>query len=58
MNTVEAMEALKEGKKIRRKVWGCGDYVRLNEQGFLVDKHNHLCPIQISRFCSGWEIVE
>lgn len=57
MNTSKAIKALEKGEKIRRNVWKSGDYITLNNVGVIVDKNNHLCPIQFSKLYEDWDII-
>ena len=54
MNNKEAMTALVEGKKIRDKYWNLNAYVKLNEEGNIIDYLNNSIAL---RFHEGgvWE---
>ena len=54
MNNKEAMTALVEGKKIRDKYWNLNVYVKLNEEGNIIDYLNNSIAL---RFHEGgvWE---
>jgi hypothetical protein len=41
MNDREAMQALLDGKKIRRSVWGRGEHIELTSDGTLLDEVGH-----------------
>lgn len=58
ISTPDAFIMLEKGKKIRRKVWKRGDYIKLNKVGRIVDKNNRVCPITLSMLYNDWEIVE
>lgn len=58
ISTPDAFIMLEKGKKIRRKVWKQGDYIKLNKVGRIVDKNNRVCPITLSMLYNDWEIVE
>lgn len=43
MNQIEALQALAEGKRIRRKVWSNKDcFLEFNDKGELVDENGFL----------------
>lgn len=58
ISTPDAFIMLEKGKKIRRKVWKQGDYIKLNKVERIVDKNNRVCPITLSMLYNDWEIVE
>ena len=58
ISTPDAFIMLEKGKKVRRKVWKQGDYIKLNKVGRIVDKNNRVCPITLSMLYNDWEIVE
>lgn len=43
----EAIDALLEGKSIRRKTWDKGQYVRLNDRGDIVNQNGDCCCLQL-----------
>lgn len=45
MVLMEAMKALSEGKKIRRNTWDEQEYIRLNDDGQLIDELSN--PVEI-----------
>lgn len=58
-----AVEALKVGKKVRRKIWAEQDYLELNEEGQLmyfsgkvVEEANNF--ITLSILAEDWEFIE
>lgn len=58
LSTSDAFIMLEKGKKVRRKVWKQGDYIKLNKVGRIFDKNNRVCPITLSMLYNDWEIVE
>lgn len=61
MNLIEALTALKEGKRIRKKTWEFTEYVYLDKDGVLNDDNNDECSIffnlgNLNR--DDWKIVE
>lgn len=61
MNLIEALTALKEGKKIKRKTWKFTAYVYLDKDGVIKDDNSEECDIifKLSGFDKDdWEIVE
>lgn len=58
LNTLDAMILLHKGKKVRKTTWKKGDYIRLNINGYIVDKNGMICPIEIRNLNDKWELVE
>lgn len=58
MNAVDAMILLNKGNKVRRTTWRDGDYIRININGYIVDKNGMICPIEIRKLNDKWEIVD
>lgn len=60
MNFVEAVKAMKEGKKVRRKDWGGDDYYLFSETGNIEDNYGDFqrgFPINECE-ATDWEIVD
>lgn len=47
LTAAEAIDALLEGKSIRRKTWEKGLYVRLNDRGDIVNQNGDCCCLQL-----------
>lgn len=47
LTAAEAIDALLEGKSIRRKTWEKGLYVRLNDRGDIIDQSGDYCYLQL-----------
>ena len=47
LTAAEAIDALLEGKSIRRKTWDKGRYVRLNDRGDIVNQNGDCCCLQL-----------
>ena len=47
LTAAEAIDALLEGKSIRRKTWKEGQYVRLNDYGDIIDQNGDFCCLQL-----------
>lgn len=61
MDIAEAMKALKEGKKVRRKFWKPDFYYYLDKNGMLIDSNNQLAIIPIDFIAvnaKDWEIYK
>ena len=60
MNVIEAMQALKDGKKIRGRKWKNKQiYFELNENGQIVNLHGNLVNIWPNSLTSDdWELYE
>lgn len=61
MNLMEALNALEEGKEIRRKTWVGVKYVRLDKNGKLVNGLGHEASSPLSSDdikTSCWGVVE
>ena len=57
MNKIEALKAMLEGKKVRRKVWYEGEYIYLDKYGNLVNDEGNIEEISGYDF-DGWEIYK
>lgn len=64
MNLEEAIKALKEGKKVREKVWKPNDYIQIDmsEKKFIQGifcGYSHLISLSVNEILDDdWEIVE
>lgn len=59
MNFEKALEAMKQGKKVRRMSWNDGSYICFNSAGDIVDENGCLFPLFLGIAKSGgWEIYE
>lgn len=64
MNLEEAIKALKEGKKVRKKVWKPNDYIQIDmsEKKFIQGifcGYSHLISLSVNEILDDdWEIVE
>lgn len=61
MNLIEALTALKEGKRIRKKTWEFTEYVYLNKDGLVKDDANdeyNATFFLSNAFADDWEIIE
>ena len=59
MNVFEAMKALGEGKKVRRKNWEYGEYLMMDEDlNILDEKDNVFGFINLNLNDDDWEIIE
>lgn len=47
LTAAEAIDALLEGKSVRRKTWEKGLYVRLNDRGDIVNQNGDCCCLQL-----------
>ena len=59
MNLIETLQALKEGKKVRRKMWSKEQYIYLAKDKVLVNQND----IEFELYCSeplknAWELYE
>ena len=59
MNIIETLQALKAGKKVRRKMWAKEQYIYLAKDKVLVNQNN----IEFELYCSeplknAWELYE
>ena len=59
MNLIETLQALKAGKKVRRKMWSKEQYIYLAKDKVLVNQNN----IEFELYCSeplknAWELYE
>lgn len=59
MRFEEVLPALREGKKVRRKVWGWLQFIRFepNDLFKLVDEEGHHVALSIDLFEIDWEVV-
>jgi len=57
MNKLEAIKAMLEGKKVRRKVWFEGEYIYLDKYGNIVNNEGNIEEISGYDF-DGWEIYK
>lgn len=58
LSTSDAFAMLEIGKRVRRKAWKQGHYIKLNKIGRIFHRGNKPCPIQFTRLYYDWEIVE
>ena len=58
MEIWEAIEALKEGKKIRVEEWPEDEYVYLRDHKYLLDEDNDAYEFDYSDFICKWELYE
>lgn len=59
MTGIEALSALKEGKKVRRKKWKKEYYIYVNENREVLDDTGHAGTVLVSDFFKdGWEIFK
>lgn len=61
MNLIEALTALKEGKRIKKKTWDYTKYVYLDKDGLIKDDNNdeyNATFFLSNAFADGWEIIE
>ena len=47
LTAAEAIDALLEGKSVRRKTWDKGQYVRLNDRGDIINQNGDYCCIPL-----------
>ena len=47
LTAAEAIDALLEGKSIRRKTWDKGRYARMNNRGDIVNQNGDCCCLQL-----------
>ena len=57
MNKKEAIKAMLDGKKVRRRYWPEDKYLVMNERGVIVDEDNSNEDINLAAFYV-WEIYE
>lgn len=64
MNLIEALQELKNGKKIRNKIWKEEFYIVYGKNGDLCNEKNELCNISLNLADSlvfdddGWEVYK
>lgn len=59
MTGIEALVALREGKKVRREKWKKEYYVYVNENGEVLDDTGHAGTVLVSSFLKDdWEIFK
>ena len=59
MNFEKALEAMKQGKKVKRMSWDDGSYICFNSAGEIVDENGWLLLLLLEIAKSGsWEIYE
>lgn len=59
MNVLEALQALKDGKKIRKKDWlYAGYYIQLNEHNQIIDLHGDVKQIYTDSLNDEWELYD
>jgi hypothetical protein len=59
MKASEAIQALELGKKVRYRVWGSNEFVRVDQGGVLVDEDGHYSTLEISDYLTNlWELYE
>lgn len=58
MNFEHALEAMRQGKKVRRMSWNDGSYICFNSAGDIVDEKGWLFLLLEIAKSGGWEIYE
>lgn len=58
MKWVNAMHELLEGRKVRHADWEEGKYIRINENGFIVDEKDHLFDMNLINSQIKWVMID
>ena len=55
MNTKQAIQAMLDGKKVKKSSWGEQEYILLSSDGYVIDNYGSTYSIQNA---NDWEIYE